>query len=537
MCACWRVERLAFAALLLTVSTSHANDSNLIRDLARVRAYEHARVRLIGECRPATACMFDKGSRAGGGSGVVIDTDGFGLTNFHVIAGMLKDRVGEAGFEDGRLYEFDVLGIDPTGDVAMFRVKDRSPQHAVSLGDSDLLSVGDFTLAMGNPFLLAEDYVPTVTLGIVSGLHRYQAGAGDGGRALRYTDCIQVDTSINPGNSGGPLFDMRGQLIGINGRISLEERGRVNIGVGYAISINQIKRFIPAWRAGIVMKHASAGFTVRNRDGGVIVDQILDDSPAYLAGLRLGDRVDVFAGREMTSSNQFGSYLGVFPEQWPVHATLVRDGVSREIAFRLEDMPLPKAEGGEDPYGPHAVTRSANAYAVERLIRLHREFLGGDELLKRVSGIHFTGTRAFDDTTKECVALDFDENRNESRELAAGATPTDVERAVRWMLIDGPSESQRETMRVVSSDEVDNRICAVVRGAPDGYPELTLWLDDVDGRLCRLSFADRLSGRKIVFEYSGFRKDDGFRFPTVRTMSFDGRSYATETMSRIKVRG
>ena len=105
------------------------------------------------------------------------------------------------------------------------------------------------------------------------------------------------------------------------------------------------------------------------------------------------------------------------------------------------------------------------------------------------------------------------------------------------MLTEGLSEDQRKTMRVESSDEVDGRICAVVRVAPEGFPEMSLWLDDSDGRLCRLSFADRLSGREIVFEYSGFKKEDGFRFPSVRTISFDGRLYATETLTRIKVLG
>ena len=88
-------------------------------------------------------------------------------------------------------------------------------------------------MAMGNPFLLATDFTPTVTFGLVSGVHRYQYPEGKG--LLEYTDCIQIDTSINPGNSGGPLFNMNGELIGINGRGSFDKRGRVNSGVGYAI--------------------------------------------------------------------------------------------------------------------------------------------------------------------------------------------------------------------------------------------------------------------------------------------------------------
>lgn len=522
---------MAFATL------GRADDADLMRDIARVRAYEHARVRLIQECRPATACMFDKGSRAGGGSGVVIDADGYGLTNFHVVAGMLGDRVGEAGFDDGKLYEFDVLGIDPTGDLAMFRVKNRHPPHYAPLGDSGGLKVGDFAMAMGNPLLLAEDYVPTVTFGIISGLHRYQAGAGEGGRALRYTDCIQVDTSINPGNSGGPLFDMSGRLVGINGRISLEERGRVNIGVGYAISINQIKRFLPALRAGVVLKHASAGFTVGDRDGAVVVDQILDDSPAYLAGLRLGDRIERFAGREIMSANQFGSYLGVFPEQWPVTASVMRNGRSLELAFRLEDMPLPDMRGmGEDPTAPHPVTRKANADAVERLFDKYRDFTGGPALLNGAKSIRVVGVRQFAEAGRKVATFDTKETRDESTTMSDTSTPADIERALRWMLLAGAT-TERDALHVVGADEVQGRICAVVRGAPKGCPELSLWLDDGDGRLLRVSFKDRLTGRAVRYDYSDFDKFGGFRFPKVRRLFFDDRQYATETVQSIEVLG
>src|SRR5262249_58511953 len=104
---------------------------------------------------------------------------------------------------------------------------------------------------MGNPFLLATDFTPTVTFGLVSGVHRYQYP--EGGVLLEYTDCIQFDTSINPGNSGGPLFNLAGELIGINGRGSLpfDKPGPVHSGVGYAISINQIKNFMGHLRAGL----------------------------------------------------------------------------------------------------------------------------------------------------------------------------------------------------------------------------------------------------------------------------------------------
>src|SRR6185295_16806218 len=129
------------------------------------------------------------------------------------------------------------------------------------MGDSDKLRAGDWSLAMGNPFLLATDFTPTVTFGLISGVHRYQYPSGT---LLEYTDCIQIDTSINPGNSGGPLFNMKAELVGINGRGSFaqDKRFRINCGVGYAISINQIKNFLGHMRAGIDTDHATLGASV-----------------------------------------------------------------------------------------------------------------------------------------------------------------------------------------------------------------------------------------------------------------------------------
>src|SRR5262249_19211011 len=148
--------------------------------------------------------------------GVVIDKDGYVLTNFHVVG---DGKAMKCGLPDGQLYDAVLVGLDKVGDVALIKLlpkKDGTPFPFVELGDSDDMQPGDWSLAMGNPFLLATDFTPTVTFGLVSGVHRYQPP--EGGSLLEYTDCIQMDTSINPGNSGGPLFNMKGQLIGINGR-------------------------------------------------------------------------------------------------------------------------------------------------------------------------------------------------------------------------------------------------------------------------------------------------------------------------------
>ena len=152
-------------------------------------------------------------------------------------------------------------------------------------------------------------------------MHRYQYPAGT---LLEYADCLQVDAAINPGNSGGPLFNAAGQLIGINGRGSFEKRGRVNVGVGYAISVNQIKNFLGCLKSGRIVDHATLGATVSTGDDGrVTVSDILENSDAYRRGLRYDDEIVRFAGREIRSANCAArTSLGIFPKGWRVAADL-----------------------------------------------------------------------------------------------------------------------------------------------------------------------------------------------------------------------
>jgi hypothetical protein len=168
---------------------------------------------------------------------------------------------------------------------------------------------------------------------MVSGVHRYQYPAGT---ILEYADCIQTDAAINPGNSGGPLFDASGRLIGINGRCSFEKRGRVNVGVGYAISINQIKKFLGHLKSGRIVDHATLGATVaRHADGKIVVSNILESSDAFRRGLQYGDEVVAFGGRTIGSVNEFKNVLGTFPQGWRVPLSYRRGGTRHEILVRL----------------------------------------------------------------------------------------------------------------------------------------------------------------------------------------------------------
>jgi len=322
--------------------------------LRAVRTDEARRIAVLEKAARAVVCIFPDRERSSGGSGVLISADGYGLTNFHVAGGFVETRRGYGGLSDGRLYPLRLVGVDPGGDVALFKLEGQDRAEAgpaafdfAPLGDSDALEVGQWVAVLGNPFTLAEDYTPTVTLGVISGLHRYQEGQGN---LLEYADCIQVSTSINPGNSGGPLFDLEGRVIGINGRASFaEERGRVNVGLGYAVSINQIKRFLPGLRAGRLCSHGTLGIMVRRVGPSLIIGAIQGLSPAERAGLQLGDELLEVAGRPLRTPNQYNNLLATLPANWPVRVKVRRppplDGAGhpgREIdaVARLEPLPL-----------------------------------------------------------------------------------------------------------------------------------------------------------------------------------------------------
>ena len=291
---------------------------------------QQARIDAIAKASRSAVGVFGPGSR-GGGSGVVISADGYALTNFHVVQSC--DAFMKCSMNDGKLYDAVIVGIDPTGDVALIKLLGRNDFPFATMADSDLVQQGQYCFAVGNPFLLATNFQPTVSWGIVSGVHRYQYPAGT---LLEYTDCIQTDAAINPGNSGGPLFNAAGELIGINGRGSFEKRGRVNVGVGYAISINQCKNFLDHLKSGRIVDHATLGATVAADDQGVVrISGILESSQAYRRGLQYDDEILKFAGRDIQTPNQFKNVLGIFPKGWRVPLTFRQDGENKQITVRL----------------------------------------------------------------------------------------------------------------------------------------------------------------------------------------------------------
>jgi len=297
---------------------------------APVLQAEAERIAVIARARTSVLAIFPPDG-SGGGSGVVITPDGYALTNFHVAQPC--GTAMKCGMSDGRLYDAVVVGIDPTGDIALVKLFGRQDFPAATWGDSDQVRPGDWALVMGNPFGLATDFQPTVTFGIISGVHRYQFPAGT---LLEYADCLQTDASINPGNSGGPLFDAQGRLIGINGRGSFEKRGRVNVGVGWAVSINQVRNFLGCLHSGRIVDHATLGATVAaDAEGRVVVSELLDTSDAYRRGLRYGDEIIHLAGRPIETVNGFKNTLGILPKGWRGPLSFRRDGQRHDVLVRL----------------------------------------------------------------------------------------------------------------------------------------------------------------------------------------------------------
>ena len=331
---------------------------------AGLKQAEATRIAAIQKAVQATVGIFGPKGQ-GGRSGVVISPDGYALTNYHVVDG--NGAFMKCSMPDGVLYDAVIVGIDPTGDVALIKLLGRDDFPAATIADSDLVRIGDWCFAIGNPFLLATDFQPSVSMGIISGKHRYQYPSGT---LLEYADCLQIDAAINPGNSGGALFNANGDLIGINGRGSFEKRGRVNVGVGYAITINQINYFLDHLKSGRLVDHATLGATVESDDQGIVrVSDVLETSDAFRRGLRYDDVIISFAGRRISTVNQFKNVLGILPKGFtPTLVYQRQDEPPTQIVVRLAgvhatgqlteiieggpgvnpDLPQPRQPGDED---------------------------------------------------------------------------------------------------------------------------------------------------------------------------------------------
>ena len=266
------------------------------------------------------------------GSGVIVDAQqGYVLTNHHVIQGAEQVIVT---LKDRRQFRARFVGSDPGTDVAVLQIEPRS-LSALRFGDSDQLHVGDYVLAVGNPFGIGQ----TVTSGIVSALGR--SGLTPEG----YEDFIQTDASINPGNSGGALVNLRGELIGINTAIVAPSGG--NVGIGFAVPSNmaravftQIVKFGEVRRGRLGIEMADITPEIAKLLGvstleGVVIAGVQPGSPAEKAGLRERDIVLAVNGRPLVSAAELRARLGLTPVGEDVELRILRGGEMRNLRVRI----------------------------------------------------------------------------------------------------------------------------------------------------------------------------------------------------------
>lgn len=282
--------------------------------------------------------------RVGLGSGIIIDKDGYILTNEHVISGASQVKVK---LSDGREFNAEIKGTDKRRDLAVIKI-DAKKLPVAKLGNSNNLKIGQWVIAVGNPFGFAiGNPEPTVTVGVISALHRYLPALGR--RKVGYDDLIQTDAAINPGNSGGPLVNLEGKVIGINTAIISTSGGYQ--GLGFAIPINRAKRILSKLVKGEKVLYGWLGVNIqdlnddlRNYFGikerkGVIVLKVYKDSPAEKSGLKEGDLILSFGNQPVKTTRDIVTMVSYSEVGSIILFRIVRSGEAMTIRVKIGKLP------------------------------------------------------------------------------------------------------------------------------------------------------------------------------------------------------
>ena len=279
--------------------------------------------------------------RGGGtGSGFIINPEGYMLTNHHVINGADKIKVRLQVADKEKTYEAELIGSDKKTDIALLKIKregkDTTPFPYIPMGNSEQLEVGEWVIAIGNPFGLSH----TVTTGIVSAKGR-DIGSGP------YDEFIQTDASINPGNSGGPLLNMKGEVIGINTAIISGNTGG-NVGIGFAIPINMaagimkdLKEHGKVTRGwlGVMIQNLTPdlaeSFSLKTTQGALVSD-VFPNGPAFKGGLQRGDVIVEFGGQPVEDVSELPRLVAAVPPGETVDVVILRDGKKRTVRIIID---------------------------------------------------------------------------------------------------------------------------------------------------------------------------------------------------------
>ena len=308
---------------------------------------------LAERVRPSVVTIKVESQGQGGeGTGVVLDTKGHVLTNDHVATAAGANATIQVSLSDGRLFRAEVVGTDPSTDLAVLQLRN-APDDLVpaTFGSSATVTVGQQVMAVGNPLGLSD----TVTTGIVSAVNRPvttqgEGQAAQGGQAPRQvvTNALQTDAAINPGNSGGPLVDAAGRVIGINSSIASPSQGggqAGSVGLGFAIPADEAKRISSELVGGGQATHAQLGVDLAGQDGTATADgttrqaakvaKVVTGSPADTAGLRAGDQVVAVDGIATPGADSLVAVVGEHAPGDQVVLTVVRGGQTQKITATL----------------------------------------------------------------------------------------------------------------------------------------------------------------------------------------------------------
>jgi putative serine protease PepD len=326
------VSAVLVSAVLLGSGLAGGGDTTTVRELPAAKGGAAASPPAAGSIgaiyAAASRGVVSIQTGSGSGTGFVIDTDGTIVTNSHVVGSAQSVRVRFG--DSGRALPADVRGSDPSNDVAVLHVDPASTGrlYPLQFADSDQVKVGDSAIAIGNPLGLDR----TATAGIVSGLGRTITAPN----GFQIDEVIQTDAPINPGNSGGPLLDSKGRVIGVNSQIATSGGGSGNIGIGFAVPANQVRKVVPQIRNGGTIRRAYMGVSTGPApSGGAEVGDVVSGGPADAAGLQVGDIVTEVDGRRISVPDDIAQAIAGRSPGQTVTVRVERGGGDQDIRVTL----------------------------------------------------------------------------------------------------------------------------------------------------------------------------------------------------------